>query len=397
MARLLIQFLDDELAGFRWASIDESVQSLDIGWQPGGEEELAVVSAQNPHPLIMILPQQCVYLGQVELPQRAGRQLLSAIDYQVEDQLAQDIESQHVAIADSNANPVSIAVVERAIMMRCLALAQGHGLRLLHILPELFLCPWPGSGIALMQGHDGYLLRFGDYRGLKCSAAALPAMLELVARDLEFETVYFFGDETGIPPGLENYKVERRAPADCRPGFAEAPVIDLQQRDFVLSSAWQGLARAWKWIGILFAALLAAFAYNKAVALQSLEQELAAVKQQQYQLVKPYLPDVQPGGNLKKALIERLRQAQSNRNEQGFLKLMLEFSRARSGFPEIEISRISYQGSELVFDISSTQLNKIEKLLEVIQKQGVEADLVGLSIKPERSSGRLVLSGADDV
>jgi len=50
-----------------------------------------------------------------------------------------------------------------------------------------------------------------------------------------------------------------------------------------------------------------------------------------------------------------------------------------------------------VFDISSTQLEKIETLLETVKKQGVDAELVSLNIKPEQSSGRLVLRGADDV
>ena len=121
----------------------ENEQTADIDWQQGAEDELAEVAAKHPHPLILIIPQQSVYLTEVELPQRAGRQVLSAIEYQIEEQLARDIESQHCALADANANPVSIAVIERSIMQRCLALAHAHGLRLLHIVPELFLCPWP--------------------------------------------------------------------------------------------------------------------------------------------------------------------------------------------------------------------------------------------------------------
>jgi type II secretion system protein L len=323
--------------------------------------------------------------------------LLSAIEYQVEDQLARDIESQHVAIGNAGANPVSIAVVDRAIMMRCLALAQGHGLRLLQILPELFLCPWTGSGIALMQGYEGYLLRFGDYRGFKCNADALPAMLKLIGNEVEFEQITCYGDGQP-PPGIDDYQIETRPLAEARPGFVDAPVIDLQQRDFQLSSPWHALGRAWKWIAILLAALLAVGGYNKAVALQALEQDLAAVRQQQFELVKSYLPaDIGPNDNLKKALIERLKQVQSSQNKQGFLKLLLEFSRARAKFPEVEITRIGYQGKELVFDISSTQLNKIETLLEAVQKRGIDATLVNLNIKPERSSGRLVLNGGDDV
>ena len=397
MMHLLLQFTSDELTDFRWASIDEAVQTADIEWQSAAEEELGVIVSQNPHPVIMILPQQCVYLTGVELPERAGRQLLSAIEYQVEDQLAQDIETQHFALGDSNANPISVAVVGRSIMMRCMALAQGHGLRLVQILPELFLCPWPGSGMVLTEGHEGCLLRYGDYRGLKCSAQALPAMLELVKREVEFDTITFYaaGDEPA--PELDGYPIERKALAEARPGFVEAPIIDLQQRDYQLSSAWKGLAKVWKWTGLLLAALLVLGAYNKAVALQELEQELAGIRHQQYELLKPYLPGISVDDNLKKSLIDRLKQLQSNQREQGFLQLMLDFTRAHANFPDVKITRVGYQDKELAFDISSTELTDIEALLEAVKKLGVDARLTSLSIKPEFSSGRLVMQGGDDV
>ena len=398
MTRLLVQFFTDELAEFRWASVDETTQTADIDWQPAGDDELASVAAQNPHPLILIIPQQSVYMTQVELPQRAGRQLLSAIEFQIEEQLAQDIESQHCALGDINANPVSIAVIERSIMKRCIALAQGLNLRLIHIFPELFLCPWTGSGVALTRGHDGYLLRYGDYRGLKCSEQTLAAMLEMIRRELGFDSITCYQSETETLPQLEGFELTQKLLSATRPGLFEAPTIDLQQRDYQMSSAWQGLARTWKWIALLLAGLLIVGAYNKAMALHDMEQDLAAIKQQQYELLKPHIAgDIGPDDNLKKALIDRLKQLQSSRTEQGFLPLLLEFVRARDQFPEVNITRIGYQGRELVFDISSTELIKIETLLDVVQKQGVDASLVSLNIKPELSSGRLVLRGGDDV
>ncbi|MCP4469603.1 MAG: hypothetical protein GY815_02765 [Gammaproteobacteria bacterium] len=397
MAHLLLQFTSYELADFHWASIDEAVQTADIEWQSAEEGELATVASQNPHPVIMILPQQCVYLTQVELPERAGRQLLSAIEYQVEDQLAQDIETQHCALGDNNVNPIPVAVVERFIMMRCTALAQGYGLRLIQILPELFLCPWPGSGIVLMEGCEGSLLRYGDYRGLKCNAQALPAMLELVGREVEFGDIIYYACADEPTPELDGYRIERRTLAEARPGFVDAPIIDLQQRDYQLSSARQGLARAWKWIGLLFATLLVLGAYNKAVALQEMEQELAGIKQQQYELLKPYLPGLSVDDNMKKVLIERLKLLQSSQREQGFLRLMLDFTRAWAKFPDVKITRVGYQDKQLAFDISSTELNNIEALLEAVKKSGVNATLLSLNIKPEFSSGRLVMQGGGDV
>ncbi len=398
MQRLLLQFTDAGLADFRWARFDPDADPAVIPWQSAGAEELSAVAAQNPLPVVMIIPQQCVYLTSVELPEKATRQLLSAIEFQVEDQLAQDIESQHFALGDTSQNPISLAVVDKSIMDTARALAQGHGLRVVQILPELFLCPWrDGDGVNLVEGHDGCLLRYGAYRGLKCHAQALPAMLELVRRDVDFERIAYYAGDSDETPTLDGYEVERRPLASIKPGLVDAPLIDLQQREYQLSSAWKSLGRAWKWIAILVVALLVVGGYNRAIALQELEAELAAVRAQQYALVKPFLPaETSPDDNLKKILIARLNQLQANQREQGFLQLLLDFSSARVKYPDVDISRIGYQGSQLNIDISSQQLRSIEALHQDLVKQGVAAKLENLSIKPERSSGRLVLEGGDD-
>lgn len=394
--RLLIQFIDDELADFRWANFDEATDRADIDWHSAVESELAAVASQNPHPVIIVVPQQCVYLAQVELPEKAGRQVLSAIEYQVEDQLAQDIESQHFALGDTTENPVSIAVVARTIMDRCMMLAQEHGLRLVQVIPELFLCPWLGKGVAMAAGHDGCLLRYGNYRGLKCHPQALPAMLDLVGQEIEIDEIRHYAGELEPSPELEAHQLERQALNTIKPGFVDAPLIDLQQRDYQLASKWHGLARAWKWIALLLATLLLIGGYNKAVALQALERELSTIKSQQYDLLKPYLPpDTDSDANLKKLLIDRMKQLQASQQEQGFLQLMLEFTRARAAYPSIEISRIGFQGRRLSFDIDSKQLTEIEALLGSVKKLGVNARLENLNIKPDQSSGRLVLEGGE--
>ncbi len=394
MQRLLIQFVDDQLGDFRWTTYDESTDSGELGWQAAVEAELEAVASKNPYPVIIVIPQQCVYLTEIELPEKASRQVLSAIEYQVEDQLAQDIESQHFALGDTSVNPIAIAVVSKTIMERCLSLAQTHGLRLVQVIPELFLCPWQGDGVALTGGHDGYLLRYGKYSGFKSHAQAMPTMLGLVGRDFSVDRIRFYAGDDQPTPAFDGFEIERYALAETRPGFSDAPLIDLQQRDYQLSSVWKGLARAWKWIALLFVTLLAIGAYNRAVALHELETELAGIKLQQYDLLKPYLPEnTSVDGNLKKILIERLDEMRSSQRERGFLRLMLEFTRAKSRYPDIGVSRISFQGKRLSFDISSNKLNDIESLLDSVKKLGVTARLENLNIKPEQSSGRLILEG----
>ena len=68
MARLLIQFTSDELADFRWASIDESAQNADIEWQQGSEEDLGTIASKHRYPTVIILPQQLHGKLEIYLP-----------------------------------------------------------------------------------------------------------------------------------------------------------------------------------------------------------------------------------------------------------------------------------------------------------------------------------------
>ena len=394
--RLVIQFSDASLTDFRWSIFDDNSSAADLDWQTAQEGDLAALASQHAYPLVAVIPQQCIYLAQVDLPEKAGRQLLGAIEYQVEDRLAQDIESQHFALGDIRENPISIAVVARDIMDRCLQIAETHGLHLAQVIPELFLCPWSGEGVVLAQGYDGWLLRYGNYRGIKCSAQALPAMLELVKRDCEIERIDCYLDASAEAPALEGYRLERHDLSEARSGLVATPLIDLQQRDYQVSSPWRELARTWKWIGLLVATMAIAFSFNRAIALQQLETELEDIRTQQYELVKHHLPGASPDADFKRLLIERMKRLKTNESEQGFLSLLLEFTSARSSFPQVEISRIAYQGNRLSFDISSKNLTDIESMHARVRERGVNARLESLNIKPELSSGRLVMEADDD-
>ncbi|MEM7565592.1 MAG: type II secretion system protein GspL, partial [Pseudomonadota bacterium] len=186
MMHLIIQFAGPDLDQFHWVVSDLQSDSLDLSWSTGDESNLATIASQNPHPAILLIPQQCVYLTRVELPEKSNRQLLSAIEFQIEDQLAQNIESQHFALGDTSLNPVSVAVVDKFIMQRCLDLSRRYGLRLSQILPEIFLCPM-GENVNMLKVGDDWLLRSGPYQGIKCNDSTLNAMLDLLRRETDFK------------------------------------------------------------------------------------------------------------------------------------------------------------------------------------------------------------------
>ena len=397
MTKLLIRFLDEHLNQLSWSIFDDEQETTRLNWQGASTEKLTSVAAQNPYPVVILIPQQCVYLTQIEIPEKAGRQVLATIEFQIEDQLAQDIDSLHFAVADAGQNPVSVAVVAKSVMTRCLALASDCNLRLIQVVPEIFLCPWSGDGVALMASGDDILLRYGDYSGFKCQASVLPTMLELIKREVEFDQIRLFRLDTEIVADLEPYSTEVVTVDEARSGLTEGSLIDLRQREFQAASAWRGVGRAWRWVAILATVLLVVGGYNRFAELQDMEAEIAAIQMQQFDTVRLYLPaDTDPNSDLKRQVISRLKQLQDGQNKPDFMQLLMIFSQAQKQYPVVKVDRIGYQDGTLNVDLTSAQLKEIEALHAAIQDQGVDAKLNNLNIKPELISGRLVMRGGGD-
>ena len=115
MPGLIVRFHDSALHDFNWFVDRSDSPGQSVEWQPGSEGDLVDV-AKSHTAVVLVIPQRDVYLTSYELPGKASRQVLSSIEYQIEDQLAQDVEIQHFAPGDPSSNPIAIAVVEKVIM-----------------------------------------------------------------------------------------------------------------------------------------------------------------------------------------------------------------------------------------------------------------------------------------
>ena len=397
MSRLIVRFDDLNLDSFSWVVTETEDDSVAVDWQDASASALAQLANAH-HQLTLVIPQQHVYLTSFDLPDKASRQVLSSIEYQIEDQLAQDVEHQHFAIGNPSSNPLPIAVVEKSIMHDCLALMRKQGLVATQIIAEMFLCPWFGNpgDVCLLECKDGVILRYGEYQAIKCRSDLTQTMLDHLAAEQELQIVNYYLQDLESFPSIQVSEYPG-APHELslkqlNPG--NASVINMLQREFQVTSLWSKLASVWRWILALAFILLAVTAFNRAIALNDLEAQVSAVKASQYELLKDYLPaNTEPSADLKKILIDLLKQNQSSGNEVSFLTLLQEFTRAKKAFSSVTISKIGYQNERLSVDVTSNQLSEVEALLAVLEKSGQGVVLEKLSIKPNLVSGQFVMEG----
>ena len=400
MSRLLLRFQNTALSEFHWAVVDESLSSR-LSWQTAAESELSGIIAQHSFPAVIILPQQAVYITEFEMPEKASRQVLASIEYQIEDQLAQDTELQHYAIGKQVDNKVPVVVVEQSIMQACQSLQGRFGLRIIQIIPEFFLCPAPDTEgtVNVLESHEGFILRYGTYRVVKSGPDLLKPMLAMINREHTIERVnYYLASENDFEHlHVDKYEAKYHSTSTLAADFDSPDIINLQQRQFQASSNWNRLFQAWKSVAAVLVLLLSVTILSRVMALQKMEAELDSIKASQYELVKDYLDDeVTQSDNLKTALIKRLQAQNTGQQGSNFIGLLVEFGQARSKYNSIEIVKVGYQQGRLNVDISSKQLNDVEALHAALNARGLSTRLEKLSIKPELVSGQFIIEAGDN-
>ena len=401
MSRLFLRFHDDSFDGFDWCIVDAEAPVTHLSWRNSSESELKALLSEHVMPTVVVIPQQLVYLTEFELPEKASRQILASIEFQIEDQLAQDTELQHYALGEQRDNKVPIAVVEQAVMQSCQSLIEKYGIRVVQIIPELFLCPWfDGEGdVSLIECQQGVILRYGEYQGLKCKLDVLNSMLNLVNRQTPITQVNcFIDDELAIDAlNISKYESNAKPLNTTSLDLEKISTINLQQRQFQASSNWLKMLDVWKSVAAVILVIFVVTGFNRVVALQDMEAELDAIRASQYELVKEYVgPRVTKSANLKKELIKLLQENSDGQKGADFISLLLDFSQARAAFESIQIVKISYQKLRLSVDISSQKLNDVEALHAALNAKGLSAKLEKLNIKPELISGQFILEAGNN-
>ncbi|MFT5548624.1 MAG: general secretion pathway protein L [Candidatus Azotimanducaceae bacterium] len=396
MPELIIRFHDEALDAFDWLVYQDSEVLPALQWCSGSESDLGELISSQDTSVVLAIPQHCALMTHFDLPAKASRQILSSIEFQIEDQLADDIDRQHFAIGNIENNSVPIVVIKKLIMQRCQALQKKFNMTISTIIPELFLCPWSGQAgdISVLESQDGVILRFGHYQGFKCQSVLLKSMLDQLNRKYPIKRVNYFYTENDVYEEIkvEGYESQKANPTINHLNNLKTTNFDLRQREFKRSSIWGGIVKFWKWVAVIFVTFLIIFSYNKLVHLDELEDQLADIRFSQYVAVKAYLPlGTSKSDNLKKKLIELIKLSKANVSDKDFLSQLVIFTKAKQKYSSVIITQINFQKLRLSIDINSTKLNDVEALVKTLELSALTVKLENLTIKPEFISGRLVL------
>ncbi|ARN75599.1 type II secretion system protein GspL [Oceanicoccus sagamiensis] len=123
--------------------------------------------------VVVIVPAESLLLASTTIPSRQLRQIKQALPFMVEELIADDIESVHIAIPDqlsSTSQKVDVAVVNHQLLIHWLDQLHSCELSASSMVVDSLSLPYQENSIAVLLDDDRVLVRSGDYAGMVIQA-----------------------------------------------------------------------------------------------------------------------------------------------------------------------------------------------------------------------------------
>jgi len=327
--------------------------------------------------IVLIVPAADVRLASVSVPARQPAKVLAAAPYQLEDQLADDVETLHFAIGarqSDGSNPV--AVVARRQMDRWLAPLLERGLKADAVYPESLALPYEadeGAWTALIEA-DQVVVRSGAYSGFSCSPDDLSLYLQMAdperSRPLRLLTL--------ASADLDFSRIDW--PLELRPGYSSALdafsrhlqsalSINLLQGAYSQSPSLQRHWLPWRPAAALAAACLLVASVAYLIQNAQLSREIAAQDAANISRFQQLFPSQTRIVDLSAQVDQQLRAISGASRNGGVFPLLEVWAQALGANQGLKMQNVQYRDGALYLALRATDLQVVERLREWFASQ----------------------------
>jgi len=354
---------------------------LTSGVQTGTLEQAA--SQVEGQRVTLVLPGNDVLLAEAIVPGGSTARALQAIPYQLEDQLADDVDSLHFAIGTKGkSDDYPVAVVGRDMMDTVQEQCTQARLRPTEIVPETLALPKFESDdigqttwTALVDSESA-VVRLNGYKGFAIDTSMAGIMLDGAQQDLPDELsaamVMYKADEFAHIPSSQNLEIETRT---CEhrvslyaSGLANAPHINLLQGDYSPNTQFDKNWKPWRWTAALAAVLGLVLLAGKWLEYRQLRNEIAQIDAQTEKVFKEAMPDarmVRPLSQLNNEIKKR-----SGGSVGGFSDNLSQIAASFATQPKTQIRSFSFRDGWFDFDLTTDAIPTLDLLKEELTKRG---------------------------
>jgi general secretion pathway protein L len=403
METLLIRFFpaapeqSDRL--IEWQILDSNLVPLAQA-ASGTLEDAAEVA---PHrKVICLLPGEEILLLNVNIAARSRQQLIKAIPFTLEEDLADDIETLHFAPGARQVDGRQpVAVVSRMRMDALCSDLSATNILPTAILPEPLSVPLPPSGWSLLVEDTRVVLRHAEHKGLALEKDNLNVWLNRLFSEVDVKPelirIYRCDANPDEPLAFELPVDQQEQHYDTplkvlSTGLDEKHSINLLQGDYKSDTGVGKLLRPWRFAAVLLGIWLGLQITSATVEFWRMLHEYDGLQVRIEKLFRDTFPEVKRIVNPRVQMEQRLNAligAQQDTGDTGFLALLNAGGQAIKAFQGIQIDTFNYRQGKLVVSLQANDFQSLERVKQRLQKDGFIADIESADTSGKRVEARL--------
>lgn len=330
--------------------------------------------------VIALAPSSEILLKWVTLPPRAGRKVIAALPFMLEEELATDISQQFFALGPKIGNEQAVAVVSHEKLQQWQQWLGEAELFCDTIIPDVLAVPYTEDGWSVLTLGEQLLVRQDNFKGIQGEQEwLLPTLAHFTSQhEIPVKVTNFAGIDLSNLPNIEETETPLELPMQVLAKEAMTTSFNLCQGEYRIKRKRSSALSQWRVAAVLAVLVLCTSLIDKTVSLYQLKSQNEALRTQISDTVKRGFPNIGAYRDVRRKLQSEMAKLEQSGGNASMLVMLDQLSPA--------FSATGVKPQTLRFDASRTEIR--------IQAEGKSFEALEKFKKSVEQAGFLVEQGA---
>jgi len=344
-------------------------------------------------PCIAVLPAQKVFETHSELRIKNRKQLEQALKFDLEDQLAAEVDTLHFAYQRDAENQLSVSIIEKTYIENLIQYFSEQEVVLQKLISETSLLTQAPEEWLIIHDKQQLFLKANQFC-YPIESGNLLLSLESLQTDLPEDIPVYstshFDLETPLThfscQNIDNYFVKL-----CQ-YYSSASILNLLQGPYKVKTpqTWRLILA----IGIATTIIFASLCFHQLYLSHQLQQQEATLEHKSTAIYKKSFPKARRIINPFSQMRSGLKKLQTNQAQTGdFIPLLAKLARTLRTQGAIKLKQLDYQNKSINISFSTPSLEKLENFKNALNQQGLKAKVSSINKEENHITAQLLITG----
>lgn len=343
---------------------------------------------------IGVLSGEQVFETQSELRIKNRKQLEQALSYDLEEQLAVEVDTLHFAYQKNAEKKLNINVIDKAYLEQLIQFFSEQDILLQQLISETSLLSQASEEWLIIHNHQQCLLKSGKY-SYTLETENLLLSLEALPEELQFpETISVYTTGSfNLESSLTQFSCKTISHyfSEICQYYPSTPLLNLLQGSYQVKTA-----QTWRLIIIASIAgilLFSSLCFYQLYQNQQLQKQESSLENKIILIYKKSFPSarriINPISQMRSKL-KKLKQKQVKNGD--FLPLLAKLARTIRQQNSFELNQLNFQKQTLSISFSVLSLEKLEHFKKNLIQLGLQADVTSVNKEENKVNANITIS-----